>query len=97
MWEHRRLVVVHAFIRKVVVDYLNELYKFLSSTKHAFVTCKKRKEKQSPFKIVNVSEGTWQNFIALIILTLISIWGAENANNLHFWCCPTVEKKVFLS
>lgn len=42
MWEHRRLVVVHAFIRKVVVDYLNELYKFLSSTKHAFVTWKKK-------------------------------------------------------
>lgn len=43
MWEHRRLVVVHAFIRKVVVDYLNELYKFLSSTKHAFVTYEKSK------------------------------------------------------
>lgn len=47
MWEHRRLVVVHAFIRKVVVDYLNELYKFLSSTKHAFVTCKKEKKNKA--------------------------------------------------
>lgn len=36
MWEHRRLVVVHAFISEVVIDYLDELYKFLSSTKHAF-------------------------------------------------------------
>ena len=36
MWEHRRLVVVHAFISKVVIDYLDKLYKFLSSTKHAF-------------------------------------------------------------
>ena len=38
MWEHRRLVVVHAFIRKVVIDYLDKLYKLLSRTEHAFVT-----------------------------------------------------------
>lgn len=36
MWEHRRLVVVHAFISEVVVDHLDELDKFLPSTKHAF-------------------------------------------------------------
>ena len=43
MWEHRRLVVVHAFIRKVVIDYLDKLYKLLSRTEHAFVTCMKGK------------------------------------------------------
>lgn len=36
MWEHRRLVVVHTVISEVVIDYLDELYKFFSSTKHAF-------------------------------------------------------------
>lgn len=35
MWEHRRLVVVHAVIGEVIVDYLDKLHKFLSSTKHA--------------------------------------------------------------
>lgn len=42
MWEHRRLVVVHAFIGKVVIDYVDELYKFLSSTKHAFRHLKRK-------------------------------------------------------
>lgn len=35
MWEHRRLVIVHAFISEVIIDHLDEL-KFLPSTKHAF-------------------------------------------------------------
>lgn len=43
MWKHRRLVVVHAFIGKVVIDNVNELYKFLSSTKHAFRHLKREK------------------------------------------------------
>lgn len=42
MWKHRRLAVVHAFIGKVVID-VNELYKFLSSTKHAFRHLKREK------------------------------------------------------
>lgn len=45
MWEHRRLVVVHAFIGEVVVNHLNELAKFLPSTKHAF--CHLRRKQHS--------------------------------------------------
>ena len=44
MWEHRRLVVVHAFITEVIIDYLDELYKFLSSTKHAFCHLERERE-----------------------------------------------------
>lgn len=47
MWEHRGLVVVHAFISKVVIDNLDKLYKFLSSTKHAFRHLEREKEKES--------------------------------------------------
>lgn len=42
MWEHRRLAVVHAFVSEVIIDYLDKLYKFLSSTKHAFRHLRKR-------------------------------------------------------
>lgn len=54
MWEHRRLVVVHAFISKVVIDYLDELYKFLSSTKHAFCHLEREKSRAA---VKDVSDG----------------------------------------
>lgn len=50
MWEHRRLVVVHAFITEVIIDYLDELYKFLSSTKHAFCHLERERESRAVVK-----------------------------------------------
>lgn len=59
MWEHRRLVVVHAFISEVVIDYLDELYKFLSSTKHAFCHLKRERESKA---VVNDGQEREERF-----------------------------------
>lgn len=62
MWEHRRLVVVHAFITEVIIDYLDELYKFLSSTKHAFCHLERERQRVEPLlKICKVDKKLYQN------------------------------------
>lgn len=79
MWEHRRLVVVHAFISKVVIDYLDELYKFLSSTKHAFRHLKREnraavKDVQG-FKRTGLTQIQFHSYLHIYSLnTLIHLW-----------------------